>query len=84
MSTTFSARLVDVVLVFMAVEFVVLCWRRHWRPESALTIALALAPGACFAVALRAAIGGAGWPVIAACLAAALPCHLADLWRRRL
>jgi hypothetical protein len=44
---------------------------------------LALAPGACLVLAVRAAMTGAGWMWIALWLLASLPFHLADLARRR-
>ncbi len=78
------ALLVDVVIAFIAVEFVVLSSRRRWRPSAVLTIAIALAPGAWLMMALRVSLAGAGWVWVAACLAASLPFHLADLWRRKL
>ena len=49
-----------------------------------IDLVLAFAPGACLLLALRAALTGAGWPWIAAALAASFPFHIADLIRRRL
>ena len=69
---------VDVVLAVIAVEFAWLVWRG--RP--ALDVALALAPGACLLLALRAALTGAGWPWVALWLAASFPVHLTDVARR--
>lgn len=69
----------DIVLAVMAIEFVWLTARRHWPAQDA---ALRLLPGAAMMLALRAALVGASWPWIAAPLALAFPCHLADLRRR--
>jgi hypothetical protein len=76
-----SGRAIDLVLAFMVVELVVLLWRRR---RARIDVFLALAPGACLLIALRAALTGAGWMWIAAFVALSLPAHLADLARRRL
>jgi hypothetical protein len=78
------ARLVDVVIAFMLLEFITLAWRRRQRGPAVLTVFLALAPGMCLTLALRVAVGGANWIWVGACLAAALPFHLADVRRRGL
>jgi len=80
-----SGHVIDLVLVLVAVEFAVLAWRRRSpRPgAAAIDTALALAPGVCLLLALRAALTGAPWTHVAAWLAAALPVHVADLIRRR-
>jgi len=81
-----SGRAVDLILLFMGAEFAFLCWRgrsRH-QPGAILDRLLALAPGACLVLAVRAGLTGAGWVWIALWLAASLPFHLADLARRRL
>jgi hypothetical protein len=76
-----SGRAIDLVLAFMVMELVVLLWRRR---RARIDVFLALAPGACLLIALRAALTGAGWMSIAAFVALSLPVHLADLARRRL
>lgn len=77
-----SGWIVDVALALVAVEFLVLAVRRR-GVSHAVTIALALAPGACLLLALRAALTGDGmWVWI--WLAASLPLHGLDLQRRRL
>lgn len=63
------------MLAVIALEFLWL-WRGGWRPIEAL---LCLAPGALMLLALRAALVGAGWPVIGLLLIASFPVHLADL-----
>jgi hypothetical protein len=72
----------DLALLALAVEFIVLT-RLRGRARL-LDRALALLPGACLLLALRAALTGAPWPWVAAFLAASFPFHLADLTRRRL
>ncbi len=76
-----SGHAVDVVLAVMLVEMVVLIGRGR-RP--AATVVLAFAPGVLILLAVRAALTGAGWPWVAAALAASFPAHLADLRRRGL
>ena len=76
-----SGHAVDVVLAVMLVEMALLIGRGR-RP--AATVALAFAPGVLILLALRAALTGAGWPWVAAALAASFPAHLADLRRRGL
>ncbi len=79
-----SGHAVDFVLLVMAVEFAVLSLRRTADRSNRLDRVLALMPGVCMLLALRAALTGAPWPWIAAALAASFPFHLADLARRRL
>jgi hypothetical protein len=77
-------RLIDLILLIMAVEFAGLSWRRRARGAGATIDAFfALAPGACLAAALRVAVAGGPEIWILAWLGAALPVHIADLWRRR-
>ncbi|MDX2238969.1 MAG: hypothetical protein NW203_15505 [Hyphomonadaceae bacterium] len=75
----------DLILAAMVLEFFALvlrapAWARARRAE---TLAIALAPGACLALALRFALTDAPWPWIAAALVASLPLHWWDLARRR-
>ena len=63
----------------MLVEGAWLVRGRGWRATDA---ALRLLPGALMVLALRFALTGAGWPLIALALAASFPVHLADLSRR--
>jgi hypothetical protein len=81
-----SGQAADVILLVMAVEFVVLCWRDRSRPQpdAVLDVLFALAPGACLVLAVRAGLTGAGWVWVGVWLAASLPFHLVDLARRRL
>jgi hypothetical protein len=81
-----SGRVVDLVLLVMVAEWVFLFLRRRGREEGPPMVdrVLAFAPGVCLLLALRAALTGAGWPWVAAALAASFPFHIADLIRRRL
>ena len=79
-----SGHAVDFVLLVMAAEFAVLSLRRTASGADRLDRVLALMPGVCMLLALRAALTGAPWPWVAAALAASFPFHLADLARRRL
>lgn len=79
-----SGRIVDIVIAFMAVEAMALLLLRHrlgFRVP-AIDVALLLVPGFCLLMAMRAALSGSDWPVMAAWLLAALAAHLADLARR--
>jgi len=49
-----------------------------WRRDLLVT----LASGACLLLALRAALAGAGWELIALCLLAAGVAHAVDLKQR--
>lgn len=60
-----------------------LAWLTRWRGWPVAAAVLRLLPGALMLLALRAALTGAGWPWIAAALAASFPVHLADIARRR-
>jgi len=75
-----SPHIVDAALLVLALEAAALP-RLTRRPP--LAILTALLPGAFLLLALRAALAGASWPWVAFWLAAALPAHLYDLWRRR-
>ena len=82
-----SGRVVDFVLVLMAVEGALLVWhrRRTGRGVPSAELAAFLVAGACLMLALRGALVGASWGWIAAAMAGAGAAHLADLalrWRR--
>ena len=79
-----SGRVVDVIIVFMALEALALHIyhrRTSLGPASADMLIMLLA-GLCLLLALRAALTGAYWLWVAGFLAAALVAHLADLRRR--
>ena len=79
-----SGRAVDLVLLVLAAEWAWLTWRPGSPRGRTVDRALALLPGACLLLALRAALTGAPWPWVAAGVTASLPFHLADVARRRL
>jgi len=79
-----TGRVADLILALMLIEATVF-FVYHVRtgrgiaPADLLTSLLA---GIFLVLALRCALVGTGWEWIAACLAAALVAHLADLSRR--
>lgn len=75
-----SGHAVDLVLAFMVVEAIILIMRKR----RALTVALTILPGAAMMLALRAALTGVGWQMVAIWLTVSLPLHLADLRHRKL
>lgn len=79
-----SGHAVDLILSVIAAEFAVLSLRgaggrRRWPDR-----VLALAPGVCLLLALRVALTGGSWLLVAAALALSFPFHIADVVRRRL
>ncbi len=79
--------IVDIILGLMALEAVALIALRRMlgHGPSPLEIIVSLAAGLCLLIALRAALTGGPWPIIAAALAASLVAHLTDLrlrWSR--
>jgi hypothetical protein len=79
-----SGRFVDVILVLVAVEWMALAAyrRRTGRGIAAADLLPNLLAGAFLLLALRAALGGAGWPWIMGALVAALCAHFVDLGQR--
>jgi len=79
-----SGRIADIVLVFMAVEAIALVFYnvRTGRGPRPLDMLPALLAGVCLALALRAAMVGAGWGWIAFSLTGALAAHVVDVVRR--
>ena len=82
-----SGRIVELMAVVVALELVVLVayWRRTGRGVAPRALLANLGAGGSLMLALRAALTGAGALAVAACLIAALVCHVADLalrWRR--
>jgi hypothetical protein len=68
----------------MAAEFLWLWSRSAFAPRAAAGPLVAIAPGACLLLAVRAAARGSGPAAVGALLTASLPFHLADLGRRPL
>ena len=79
-----SGRIVDLILAFTLVEAVavVAYHRRTGKGVPPADFLGNLLSGVFLLLALRAALAGAAWPWLAACLLAALLAHLADLGRR--
>ncbi len=75
-------RLVDLAIGLSVLEAAVLVLyrKRAGRGIGLGDYALNLASGLCLMLALRAALAGAGWAVIALFLAAAGVAHWAGLW----
>lgn len=84
MEALFSdGRIVDIVIAFMIVEAIALLVAHQWGSRfGRLDIALLLVPGLFLLLAMRAALSGDGWQIMAVWLLAALIAHLADLARR--
>jgi hypothetical protein len=77
-----SPHLIDLILAGIILEAAVVIARRGLTPLATLSM---LAPGVFIMLALRAALAGAAWPWVPACLAAAGVAHLFDMknrWRR--
>jgi hypothetical protein len=77
-------RLVDLAIGLSLLEagLLALYRKRTGRGVGLDDYALNLASGLCLMLALRAAVAGAGWAVIALFLAAAGAAHWTDLWCR--
>jgi hypothetical protein len=77
---------VDIALGFIVLEFAFLLWRagRANAKIAGINLILALGPGACLMLALRAALTGASAIWVAFWLAMSLPLHIADIMRRKL
>lgn len=71
-----SGHAVDIVLIVIAVEALWLRRAARWRW---VALMCRLMPGVMMLLALRAALTGGSWPVVALLLALSFPFHLADL-----
>lgn len=79
-----SPHIVDIALLVLAAEIAMLT---VLRPEGTVgerlgRLLTAALPGLFLLLALRAALAGAGWGWILACVTASFPAHLVDMWRR--
>ncbi len=82
-----SGRVADLILLTLLLEGIAIwAWYRWTGRGLPLRAVLPfLLAGAAFALSLRAALTGAGWPLVALPLMGALGAHLWDLaarWRR--
>jgi len=79
-----SGRLIDLILLFVALEALALAiWRRRaTRPPFTGQLMANLAAGAMLLLAVRAALTGAGWIWIAVWLSLGLAAHITDLAMR--
>lgn len=68
-----SGRAVDFVIAVVLVEVLIFALLRRWA------VVLGLIPGLCLLLALRAAVAGSGWQMVALWVAASLPAHMIDL-----
>lgn len=73
-----SGHAADLILIVLAAEFAWLVMRGR-KP---CDVALALGPAVFIILALRGALTGAPWPMIALPLLLSFPVHIADLMRR--
>jgi hypothetical protein len=76
-----SGHVADLVLAVLMMEALLLfAWhRRTGRGLAPRALAGLVLPGVALVLALRAALVGAGWALVAAALVAALAAHLFDL-----
>ena len=76
-----SGRIVDLILAFVALEALVLIgWRLYrGRGPSPVTLACNLAAGAALMLAIRAALTGSDWTIVAGCMLASLAAHLTEM-----
>jgi hypothetical protein len=79
-----SGRIVDFILVLMVLELSALAaWRATGRSAPGVADVLPyLLSGAALLLALRLALTGSAWPLIALTLLAAFAAHLFDLYQR--
>jgi hypothetical protein len=79
-----SGRLVDLILVLTAIEAacLIVYWRSRRRGIAPIDLLPNLFAGAFLLIALRLALGGAGWQLCCGSLAAAGLAHIFDLVRR--
>jgi hypothetical protein len=79
-----SGRIIDLILVLVAAEFVLLAvWTRLRGRMTLWDVAGLIAPGVMLMLAVRAALVDAAYVTTAALLGAAFIFHLLDLARRR-
>lgn len=79
-----SGRVVTIVLVLTAIEFLALAWhhRRTGRGVPPGVLARLLIPGVLLILALQIALTGGAWYWMALALIGSLICHLDEVRRR--
>ena len=79
-----SGRLVDLILLIVAIEAVVLIvyWRKTGKGIAPRNLLPNLIAGALLLLALRLTLAQAGWMAICGCLAAAGVANVIDIMRR--
>ncbi len=79
-----SGRIIDLIVALTLLELLALVFyrRRTGRGLEPGALLAMLAPGLMLLIAVRLALTGERWPLIAGCLALALVAHLIDLTRR--
>lgn len=76
----YSGHAIDFILVVVAVEALALVWLV--KSSTRVSVMLALIPGVCLLLALRAGLTETSPVTVLFWLALAFPFHLLDLWRR--
>ncbi|MGU3360140.1 hypothetical protein ACLBWX_07395 [Methylobacterium sp. M6A4_1b] len=75
-----SGHLVDAILLLVAIEALgLILWSRRTQGTWPLALLCNLTSGAALMLALRSALTGAGWTVIAGCLALAGLAHVTEM-----
>ncbi len=79
-----TGRAVDLVLAFVLIEagLLYILHRRSGRGLAPRALLRLLIPGVCLLFALRAALTGAAWSIVAVWLLLSLAAHLVDLKQR--
>ena len=77
-----SGRLIDIILLMVALEIVFLHSLRSRGAPALATLLPNLLAGACLLLALRLALGQASWVWLALALSGSLVAHLLDLRQR--
>lgn len=79
-----TGRAVDLVLAFVLIEagLLYVLHRRSGRGLAPRALLRLLIPGVCLLFALRAALTGAAWGIVAVWLLLSLAAHLVDLKQR--
>jgi uncharacterized membrane protein YjjP (DUF1212 family) len=75
--------IVDLIFAFIAIECVaLLLYRKYVKGFEVTEIIMLMLPGIFLLLALRSALSGASWPIVAGWLLASLIAHLGDLAMR--